>query len=66
MPSKNYLMLRSAQRACPRLELGARLEARTCRDAANFLTTAEAGVQRPSRFAHFAGMTNYLHNSSIW
>src|SRR6267378_7917638 len=29
MPSKDYLMLRSAQRACPRLELGARLEART-------------------------------------
>src|SRR5439155_10222488 len=29
MLSKNYLMLRSAQRACPRLDLGARLEART-------------------------------------
>ena|SRR5438552_853700 len=29
MLSKNHLMLRSAQRACPRLELGARLEART-------------------------------------
>jgi hypothetical protein len=29
MPSKDYLMLRSAQRACPRPELGARLEART-------------------------------------
>src|SRR6266481_4271063 len=29
MLSKDYLMLRSAQRACPRLELGARLEART-------------------------------------
>ncbi len=29
MPSANYLMLRSARRACPRLELGARLEART-------------------------------------
>ncbi|SRR6266404_3239065 len=29
MPSKDYLMLTSAQRACPRLELGARLEART-------------------------------------
>jgi len=28
MPSKDYLMLRSAQRACPRLELGARLEGR--------------------------------------
>jgi hypothetical protein len=35
MPSKNYLMLRSAQRA--------RLEARTCRDAANFLTASKRG-----------------------
>src|ERR1700751_2986105 len=29
MLSKAFLMLRSARRACPRLELGARLEART-------------------------------------
>jgi hypothetical protein len=29
MPSTIYLVLRSAHKACPRLELGARLEART-------------------------------------
>ncbi|SRR6266404_78848 len=29
MPSEAYLILRSAHRACPRLELGARLEGRT-------------------------------------
>src|SRR6266404_6800687 len=29
MPSEAYLILRSAHKACPRLELGARLEGRT-------------------------------------
>ena len=54
MPSKDYLMLRSAQRACPRLELGARLEARTASlqptswSSDNFLTASKAGTQEPA------------------
>jgi hypothetical protein len=38
MPSKPSLMMRSARRAGPRLELGARLEARTAA-MQNFLTS---------------------------
>jgi hypothetical protein len=42
MLSTIYLMLRSAQRACPRLELGARLEARTASMTRRFPVFADS------------------------
>ena len=47
MTAKDYLMLRSAQRACPRLELGARLEARTASPQLFFRSVDQFSRQPP-------------------
>jgi hypothetical protein len=44
MPSAIHLMLRSAQRACPRLGLGARLEARTTAIQQKIIPTRFSGM----------------------
>jgi hypothetical protein len=52
MPSTTYLVLRSAHKACPRRELGARLEART--------TSMQALARCFQQFFHtlFRGVTS--------